>query len=59
VEWKAEVLRKLDGLGKLQGLKKDVQRIVVALERLAGIESPDSDEELLSWPESEREITEV
>jgi len=40
-------------------LRKDVQRIVVALERLAGIESPDSDEELLSWPESEGEITEV
>jgi len=58
-EWKTEVLRKLDGLGKLQGLRKDVRRIAVALERLAGIESQDSDEELLSWPESEGEITEV
>jgi len=59
VEWKTEVLRKLDGLGELQGLRKDVRRIAVALERLAGIESPDSDEELLSWPESKGEITEV
>jgi len=58
-EWKMEVLRKLDSLGELQGLRKDVWRIAVALERLAGIESPDSDEELLSWLESEGEITEV
>jgi len=58
-EWKAEVLRKLDGLGKLRGLRKDVRRITVALEKLAGIEGQDSDEELLSRPESEREITEV
>ena len=58
-EWKTEVLRKLDGLGELQVLRKDVWRIVVALERLAGIESQDSDEELLSWPESEGEVTEV
>ena len=47
-EWKTEVLRKLDGLSKLQGLRKDMRRIAVALERLAGIESLDSDEELLS-----------
>ena len=58
-EWKVEVLRKLDGLGKLQGLRKDVQRITVALEKFAGIEVQDSDEELLSWPESEGEVTEV
>jgi len=58
-EWKTEVLRKLDSLGELQSLRKDVRRIAVALEKLASIESPDSDEELLSWPESEREITEV
>jgi len=38
VEWKAEVLRKLDGLGELRGLRKDVWRIAVALEKLAGIE---------------------
>jgi len=54
-----EVLRKLDGLGKLRGLRKDVWRIAMALEKLAGIESQDSDEELLSWPESEGEVTEV
>jgi len=58
-EWKSELLRKLDGLGELQGLRKDVQRIAVALEKLAGIESQDSEEELLSWPESEGEVTEV
>ena len=52
-------MRKLDGLGELQGLRKDVRRIAVALEKLAGIEVQDSDEELLSWPESEGEVTEV
>jgi len=52
-------LRKLDSLGKLQGLRKDVRRIAVALEKLAGIEVQDSDEELLSWPESEEEVTDV
>jgi len=58
-EWKAEVSRKLDSLGELQGLRKDVWRIAVALEKLAGIEVQDSDEELLSWPESKGEVTEV
>jgi len=58
-EWKTEVLRKLGGLGELRGLRKDVRRIAVALEKLAGIEVQDSDEELLSWPESEGEVTEV
>jgi len=58
-EWKAEILKKLEGLSELSGLRKDVWRIVVALEKLAGIESQDSDEELLSWPESEGEMTEV
>jgi len=57
-EWKAEVLRKLDGFGELRGLRKDVRRITVALEKLAGIKVQDSDEELLSWPESEGEVTE-
>ena len=59
VEWKAEVLGKLDSLDELQGLRKDVRRVMVALEKLAGIESQDSDEELLSWPESEGEVTEI
>jgi len=58
-EWKAEVLRKLDGLGELRDLRKDVRRIAVALEKLAGIEVQDSDEDLLSWPESKGEVTEV
>jgi len=40
-------------------LRKDVQRIAVALEKLAGIESQDSNEQLLSWPESEGEEMEV
>jgi len=52
-------LRKLNSLGKLQGLRKDVRRIAVALEKLAGIDGQDSDEELLSRPESEGEITEI
>jgi len=59
MEWKAEVSRKLEDLGELRGLRKDVRRIAVALEKLAGIEGQDSDEELLSWPESEGEVIEV
>jgi len=58
-EWKAEVLRKLKDLGELQGLRKDIRRIMVALEKIAGIEGDDSDKELLSWPESEGEEMEV
>jgi len=58
-EWKAEVLRKLEGLDELSGLRKDVRRIAVALEKLAGIEGQDSDEGQISWPESEEEVTEV
>ena len=58
-EWKAEISRKLDGLSELSGLRKDIQRIAVALEKLAGMEGKDSDEEQISWPESEGELTEV
>jgi len=58
-EWKAKVLRKLNGLGELWGLRKDVQRIAVALEKLASIDGQDSDKELISWLESEEEVTEV
>jgi len=43
-EWKAEILRKLDGLSELSGLRKDIQRIAVALEKLASMEGKDSDE---------------
>ena len=49
----------MEGLDELSGLRKDVQRIAVALEKLAGIKGQDSDEELLSWPESKGELTEV
>jgi len=59
IEWKAEVLRKLEDLSKLQELRKDVWRIVVALEKLARIECQDSKEEQFSWPESKGEETEV
>ena len=58
-EWKAEILRKLDGLSELSGLRKDIQRIAVALEKLAGMEGEDSDEERILWPESEGELMEV
>jgi len=43
-EWKADVSRKLDELSELQGLRKNVQRITVAIEKLAGIKSQDSEE---------------
>jgi len=38
IEWKVEVSRKLEDLSELQGLRKDVWRIAVALKKLAGIE---------------------
>jgi len=43
----------------LSGLRKDIQRIAVALEKLAGMEGKDSNKERISWPESEGELTEV
>jgi len=58
-EWKVEVLKKLEELSELQGLRKDVWRIAVALEKLAGIEGQDSDEEKFSWLESEGEEIKV
>jgi len=54
-----KISRKLEGLSELNRLRKDVRRIVVALEKLAGTESQDSKEELLSWLESEGEEMEV
>jgi len=45
VEWKAEILRKLNGLSELSSMRKDIWRIVVALEKLAGMENEDSNEE--------------
>ena len=58
-EWKAEILRKLDGLSKMSGMRKDIWRIAVALEKLAGMKGEDSNEERISWLESERELMEV
>ena len=52
-------MRKLDGLSELSGMRKDIQRIAVALEKLAGMEGKDSDKERILWPESEGELTEV
>jgi len=43
----------------LWGLRKDIQRIAVALKRLAGIECQNSNDKLLSWPESKEKETEV
>lgn len=59
IEQKAEVSRKLKDLSELQGLRKDVQRIMMALKKLAGIEGQNSDNKQYSWPESEGEKTEV
>jgi len=56
MEWKEQVLEKL---GKVDELVVQVRRAVTMLEKLAGIKSHDSDEELILWPESEREETEV
>jgi len=42
-----KVSRKLKDLSKLWGLRKDIQRIAVALEKLAGIEGQDSNKEQL------------
>ena len=55
-EWKEQVLEKL---GKVDELVVQVWRVVNALEKLAGIESQDSDEGQISWPKSKREETEV
>ena len=52
-------MRKLDGLSELSGMRRDIQRIAVALEKLAGMEGKDSDKEQISWLKSEGELTEV
>ena len=56
VEWKEQVLEKLE---KVDKLVVQVQRVTDVLEKLAGIESQDSDEGQISWLESEGEETEV
>jgi len=40
-------------------MRKDIQMIAVALKKLTGIEGKDSDEEQISWPESEGDETKV
>jgi len=44
-EWKVEISSKLDGPSELSGIRKDIQRIAVALVKLAGMEGKDSNEE--------------
>ena len=58
-EQKAEISRKLEDLSELRGLRKDVWRIVVALEKFTGIEGQDSKDEQFLWPASERKKTKV
>jgi len=48
VEWQAEILRKLDSLSELSSMRKDIQRIAVALEKLASMEGEDSNEKQIS-----------
>ena len=43
----------------MSGLRQDIQRIAVALEKLAGMEGENSNEERISWLESEGELIEV
>ena len=59
MEWKAKILRKLEDLSELRSLRKDIRRIMVVLEKLAGIEGQDSENEQFSWPVSKGEGTEV
>jgi len=58
-EWKAEILRKLNSLSELSGMRKDIWRIAVALEKLTGMKGKDSDKKRISWLESEGELMEV
>jgi len=56
-EWKAEISRKLESLSELSRLRKDVQRIAVELEKLAGIESESQDENGQEVKNKEIEVT--
>ena len=49
----------MEKLEKVDKLVVQVQRVTDVLEKLAGIESQDSDEGQISWLESEGEETEV
>ena len=56
MEWKEQVLEKL---GKVDELVVQVQRVVDALERIAGIRSKTPEDNIISWPESGGEETET
>jgi len=56
MEWKEQVLEKL---GKVDELVIQVQRVVDALERIAGIRSKTPEDNIISWPESGGEETET
>ena len=58
-EQETEILRKLDGLSELSGIRKDIRRIAVALEKLAGMKGEDSDKEQILQLESKGELMEV
>jgi len=57
MEWKTEILRKLDGLSELSSMRKDIWRIAMALKKLAGMAGKDSDEKRILQLESEGEST--
>jgi len=56
MEWKEQVLEKLE---KVDKLVVQVRRVADALERMAGIRPKTPEDDLISWPESEGEETEV
>jgi len=55
-EWKEQVLEKL---GKVDELVVQVRRVVDVLERIAGMRSKTSEDDIISWPESGGEETET
>ena len=55
-EWKEQVLEKLE---KVDELVVQVWRVADALERMAGMRPKTPEDDLISWPESEGEETEV
>jgi len=56
VEWKEQVLEKLE---KVDELVVQVRRVTDVLERMAGMRLKTPEDDLISWPESEGEETEV
>jgi len=55
-EWKEQVLEKLE---KVDELVVQVRRVADALDRMAGMRPKTLEDDLISWPESEGEETEV